>query len=637
MFEDYSARRSPQEELRQQLDQERVFTQLATQIRQTQELPLILDNAVELVCTSLQADRAVLYQFEAPDATEPRPFQQQPKAPKALLNSTIAAPIICGHVAHEFRLNSTIPCILNLSEGAECFVGVKNYKEKYRKGTVQVVDDITTTYAAAPCLVQLLEQAQVRAKLVVPIVVGDGLWGLLIVHQCLGVRQWQDSETRFLRVIVELLAIAIHQTNLYQQLTQQAQTLEQQVVERTQELHDALNSSQSASLSKTEFLAAVSHELRTPLTVIIGMATTLLRLPNHTNQERRISIEKQQNYLEIIRNSGSHLLGLINDILDLSQVEAGRAVLECCEFSLVQVLTECVRVLTDKAQQRAIKLQVDFQFEKHSGVLINQDDRFIADSRRIQQIVLNLLGNAIKFTPEEGTVTLRVWKENNQAFIQVEDTGIGIPNHQFPLLFKKFQQLDPTYHRQYEGSGLGLALSKQLVELHGGGIEVESTVNVGSIFTVRIPAQSITSQNPALLTPTNAIPSPTSLAIARIMLVENHEPTATVISNLLITAGHQVIWMMDGLTALRQVELIKPTIALVNAHLNGISISEIVHQLRHNPQTQRVKIVILVDENHSHQCDRWLAEGVHACLIQPSNHPEELLNTVAALIAEMRS
>jgi two-component system sensor histidine kinase/response regulator len=206
------------------------------------------------------------------------------------------------------------------------------------------------------------------------------------------------------------------------------------------------------------------------------MSSTLLRWPLGELTQR------QRDYLQKIHDSGEHLLELINDILDLSQIEAGKTVLDITEFSLTDTAHSSVDSLLKKAASEQVNLQLDLQIDPRR-------DLFTADAERVEQILWNLLTNAIKFTPEGGTVTLRVWVEDNTAIFQVEDTGIGIPQEKLPLLFEKFQQLDTPYHRRYEGSGLGLALTKQLVELHRGRIEVESTVAIGSIFTVWIPAQ----------------------------------------------------------------------------------------------------------------------------------------------------
>lgn len=617
-----------------QAQQDRVFNEVATQIRQTQELSLVLKTAIQQVRLFLQVDRVIIYQFETAFETLDEMATHQPQPTHMNL--------VCGRITYEDRANSAIPQILNLSEGVQCFIGVPDYRERYRKGAIQAVDDIRITYAEAPCLVNLLEWAHVQAKLVVPIVLQEELWGLLIVHQCSTPRHWLDGEIQFLRCVAELLAIAIYQNQLYSRLQLQAQTLEQRVVERTQELDDAMNAAQSASLAKTEFLATVSHELRTPLTAIIGMSTTLLRVYADARREKLLSLEKQQEYLTIIRNSGEHLLELINDIIDLSQVEAGRTILDVQEFPLFQVAHECVRMLRDKAQQNHIKLELDLQLKLPSAQFEQprtehptiDSDRFTADPRRVKQILLNLLSNAIKFTPQGGQVTLRIWVEPEGAIIQVEDTGIGIPDDQFPLLFKKFQQLDQAYHRQYEGTGLGLALTKQLVELHGGRIDVDSTVDLGSTFTVRLPRQPLK----ACLLPNFNLPptpSPPYQTARRIVLVENHEFTANLICDLLAVAGYQVIWMIDGMTALQQIAVIKPEAVLVGTQLTGMSFAEVLQRLRQNPATHAIKILLLLKPTDA-QSDRGFVEAANAYLTLPINRPEELLDKIRGLITPQK-
>ncbi|MDX2228806.1 MAG: ATP-binding protein [Leptolyngbyaceae cyanobacterium bins.349] len=606
-----------------QPEQDTVINKVATQIRQTQELSLILQTAVQQIRTFLQVERVVIYQFESVIP-----------AGESLQTGASGVSVVCGRVTYEDRANATIPRVLNLSEGMQCFIGMPDYQEKYRKGTIQVIEDVQVAYANTPCLVDFLAWAHIRSKLVVPIVFQEELWGLLIAHQCSNTRHWQESEVRFLRCMADLLAIAIYQTQLYSQLQRQAQTLEQRVIERTQELYDAVDAAQSANISKTEFLATVSHELRTPLTAIIGMSTTLLRLPTDARREQLLPLEKQQEYLKIIRNSGEHLLELINDIIDLSQVEAGRAILDVQQFSLAQIGQDSIRMLRDKAQHNQIKLELKLQLDEPGaqGTQTNQvdRDRFAADPRRVKQILLNLLSNAIKFTPPGGQVTLRIWVEAGHAVFQIEDTGIGIPKHQFPLLFKKFQQLDRSYDRQYEGTGLGLALTKQLVELHGGRIDVDSVVERGSTFTVWLPAQPLKSR---ILSEANQSVNPSLLPVppsVRVVLIENQETTANLICDLLTVAGHQVIWMVDGMTALHQIEIIKPEVALIGSQLMSLSPAEILQQLRQNPSTQRVKVLLL--SQNDQDSDRWLAAGADACLTMPLQRPEELLGKVQELI-----
>ncbi|MGH1397475.1 MAG: GAF domain-containing sensor histidine kinase [Trichormus sp.] len=453
--------------LKKQISQERLLNEVTTQIRKSLDLSVIMTTAIAQVREFLQLDRLVIYKF---DGSRVNNYNSR-RSPIADLQQ------YGGCIVYEARATDTIPSILDYQEKS-CFARTSPCWEKYRQGFTLVVDDVEKTYALEECLLNFLRQSQVRAKLAAPIMFEDKLWGLLIAHQCYNPHQWTESEKSLLTSIAEQLAIAIHQSELMRSLTQEKQTLEQRVIERTMALHDALMAAEAASRLRNEFLATISHELLTPLTYVIGMSSTLLRWPLGELSQR------QRDYLQTIHDSGEHLLEMINDILDLSQIEAGKAALNIAEFSLVNLAENTIEALLDKAQTEQLSLKLDLQIDPRR-------DRFTADIVRVQQILWNLLTNAIKFTPEGGSVTLRLWVEDDTAIFQIEDTGIGIPENQLPLLFEKFQQLDTPYRRRYEGTGLGLALTKQLVELHRGRIEVESTVGIGSIFTVWIPSQSM--------------------------------------------------------------------------------------------------------------------------------------------------
>ncbi|MBW4541427.1 MAG: GAF domain-containing protein [Myxacorys chilensis ATA2-1-KO14] len=458
--------------LQQQVEQERLLHKVTSLIRQSLELPVILETAVQQVRQFLNADRLIIYQLDI-------------SAPSCLLSSE---PQIPAHetipkldgITYESRRSDTVPSVLHLvkDDGDQ----TQHLWSTHRKDlTWAIVDGQISSQTQQ--LLKLSPQAQVRAELVTPIVVQDNLWGLLIAHQCFTARDWQENEKAFLHQIAEHLAIAIHQSNLYSKLHAQTLTLEQKVFERTQALCDTLIAAQSASRAKSEFLATMSHELRSPLTTIIGMAATLLRCQEQA-QQSGLPLSKQQEYLHTIQSRGEHLLSLINNILDLSEVEAGKMALEIEEFSLTQIARHVVEALQARADLKHVKLDLKIQPDQ-------VDVQFRADPQRVQQILINLLTNAIKFTPEQGRVTLRTYVHDNIAILQVEDSGIGISEEQRSLLFQTFQQLDHSYDRQYEGAGLGLALTKQLVELHGGSIEVTSTVGVGSTFTVHLPEQRL--------------------------------------------------------------------------------------------------------------------------------------------------
>jgi signal transduction histidine kinase len=231
---------------------------------------------------------------------------------------------------------------------------------------------------------------------------------------------------------------------------------------------------EAANRHKSEFLANMSHELRTPLNAIIGFSEVL--------QERMFGElnDKQAEYIQDIIGSGRHLLSLINDILDLSKVEAGRMDLELTLFNLPAALENALTLMKERASrhQIALELEVDGRLGEVAG-----------DERKVKQILLNLLSNAVKFTPEGGRVELRAALADGAVDISVHDTGIGIAPEDQEAIFEEFRQVGGADARQREGTGLGLTLTKRFVELHGGRIWLESEVGKGSTFTFTLPVR----------------------------------------------------------------------------------------------------------------------------------------------------
>ncbi|NJR66004.1 MAG: response regulator [Leptolyngbyaceae cyanobacterium CRU_2_3] len=406
----------------------------------------------------------------------------------------------------------------------------------------------------------------------------DGQLGGYHKLEALTPQELSPESTR-MALLQQLEQMRISQAQLYTELQQQKQTLEQQVAERTQALQDMVLAAQSANRAKSGFLASISHEFRTPLTCIIGMSATLQRWSTEVLSDR------QQNFLQVIHDSGEHLLSMINDILDLSQAEAGKAVLNPKTFLLSRLAQETLSAMSQQADAAKVDLSLDLQIDP-------QGDRFIADSRRVRQILVNLLGNAIKFTPQGGKIILRVSSQKNLAIFQVEDTGIGIPALHIPSLFQKFQQLDIGYHRQYGGTGLGLALTKQLVDLHDGVIEVVSTEGVGTTFTVSIPMQRL--MQPKSLSTTDDLVLPP--AQGRVLLIEHHEETANLICDVLTAAGYQLVWILEGSTAVHQIEAFQPLAVIANTQMPDIDGDRLIRLLRQNPTTQHLKIIVLIPE-----------------------------------------
>jgi PAS domain S-box-containing protein len=245
----------------------------------------------------------------------------------------------------------------------------------------------------------------------------------------------------------------------------------------SEELRTALFAASEANKAKSEFLASMSHELRTPLNAIIGFSDLMLNqlmgpLGNPLYLE----------YIGDIHRSGLQLLGLIDDLLDLSRIDAGRANLVEQNVSLRHVITEACRLVDLQAKQSGISLV---------NSLPSDLPLVFGDERRIMQIVLNLLSNAVKFTEADGTVRIQVEQTAGELLLKVVDTGIGIAATDLPKVLERFGQIDSTLSRKHKGTGLGLPLVKQLIELHGGSISIESKVGVGTIVTISFPRERV--------------------------------------------------------------------------------------------------------------------------------------------------
>jgi signal transduction histidine kinase len=281
---------------------------------------------------------------------------------------------------------------------------------------------------------------------------GRGIGAIWVGRQSTG--EFSDKAIRLLKTFADQAAIAIENARLFQEIQDKSAQLE------------------IANKHKSDFLANMSHELRTPLNAIIGFSEVLVdKMFGELN-------EKQLDYLKDIHDSGKHLLSLINDILDLSKIEAGRMDLEVSSFHLPTAIANAMTLVRERAQRHGIQLGVEV--DARLG-------EFNADERKFKQIMLNLLSNAVKFTPDGGRVDVSAKLDTTKVEIAVKDTGIGIAPEDHAAVFEEFKQVGRDYTRKAEGTGLGLALTKRFVELHGGGISLASAPGKGSTFTVTLP------------------------------------------------------------------------------------------------------------------------------------------------------
>ncbi|MFE4106981.1 PAS domain-containing hybrid sensor histidine kinase/response regulator [Almyronema epifaneia] len=393
-----------------------------------------------------------------------------------------------------------------------------------------------------------------------------------------------------------------------------------------------------ASRLKSEFLASMSHELRTPLNSILGFSELLLR--------QRQGLDKRQvGHISLIRQSGQHLLHLINDILDLSKVEAGKVELDLAKVSIQELCRQCLEMIQPRAERKRLSLSLELDY---------QLDQVVIDERRVRQIVINLLSNAVKFTPEKGKVKLAVQLAYGNQLLQdmrpdespvnlstpylciaVSDTGIGITEEKKHLLFQPFQQIDASLTRRHEGTGLGLALTKRLAELHGGTVSFESKLGEGSTFRVWLPLNELRSSlRPTSPQPPTAkdLPASYQTAIAeslsqsdqsRVLVVEDQPYNQSLIAELLEIEGYTVDIIADGQTMLETIRspLISvrslPLAVLMDIQLPNVDGFELIRQLKAHQLWQSVPVIAVTAMAMTGDRDRCLAAGADAYLSKP--------------------
>ncbi|AFZ02491.1 PAS domain S-box protein [Calothrix sp. PCC 6303] len=369
-----------------------------------------------------------------------------------------------------------------------------------------------------------------------------------------------------------------------------------------------------ATRLKDEFLANMSHELRTPLNAILGMTEGL------QDQVFGGLNDRQLKALKTVEKSSNHLLALINDILDVAKIEAGQIGLDCLATNITNLCHSSLAFIKQQAYNK--RIQLDLKIPPHLPDIS-------IDERRIRQVLINLLNNAVKFTPDGGQITLQVdyiqqqintvsdrYSEGDTLEISVIDTGIGIAPEDINKLFQPFVQIDSSLNRRYEGTGLGLALVKQLVELHGGQVHLTSEVGVGSCFRVILPA------NPTAIAPSNTttqaeMQESDRISLPVILLVEDNEANISTITSYLTAKGYQIFVANDGQMALDLLQDVDPDLILMDIQMPGMDGIEAIQQIRQQPNFQKTPIIALTALAMMGDRDRCLAAGADEYLTKP--------------------
>ena len=416
--------------------------------------------------------------------------------------------------------------------------------------TVQILDapsdpEYTMTRA--------IELGGFRTMLGVPMLEGERVIGVIVL--------WRETVDRFDERTVGLVTTFAAQGAIAIQNVQTARELE------------------IASGHKSAFLASMSHELRTPLNAVIGFSDVLLEGLFGTLNER------QEEYVRDIRDSGRHLLELINEILDLSKVEAGRMELEPAVLSLPELLAHGIALVRERAARSSLTVSLDVASDV--GVVW-------ADETKLKQVVVNLLSNAVKFTPAGGSVSLAARTEGDEVLVTVSDTGVGIAPEDQARIFEAFQRGDRRV--SVEGTGLGLTLSRRFVELHGGRMWVESSLGSGSTFGFAIPVGRSVHTG------------------ADVLLIEDDRRSADLFQLYLEGAGYRVSVARDGTDGLGLARSLRPRVVVLDLLLPGLDGWDLLGRLKADPATADVPVVVvsMLDER-----SRGLALGAAEYLVKP--------------------
>jgi signal transduction histidine kinase len=555
-------------QVQQQAQREQLLNKINRALSSSLDPETILQEIVTRTGEGFQVDRVVLYEISN-----------------------------CIKARNEWRSQPSIPSMLELRLPLTAWPDINDPNGTYAQRQPFHVPN----YCQLPPTAGRQLEAQVyqtRSILAVPICIQGELFGSIALHTTLSERVFMPEEIQLLQRIADQAAVALYNAQSYE-------NLEQLVQDRTQALEKEKIISEAANRAKSEFLTTMSHELRTPLNAILGLSQVLQQgLFGDLNP-------KQAEYVAHIHSSGDHLLCLINDILDLAKIEAGRETLAPTLISVAELCESSLALVREQAYANGLEL---------TSAIAPAAQQVWADERRLRQMLLNLLSNAVKFTPT-GRVSLNVDQHDTHISFAVIDTGIGIAPEKLSLLFQPFSQLDSQLNRQYPGSGLGLVLTRNLARLHGGDVTVTSQLGKGSEFTLILPnppRHKLASCGLSARSPIAPAMLKPQVSSGRILIVEDDPYSALLIRDYLHAVGHQVYHLEDGYQFIQTVRQFRPNLILLDMQLaDKLTGLDLLKQLQQQPELRTIPTAIVTAMAMVGDRETFLEAGASDYLSKP--------------------
>ncbi|MTJ09837.1 GAF domain-containing protein [Anabaena sp. UHCC 0204] len=537
--------------LQKELNKALLLKNLTDQIRETLNPDEILQTAVQQISQAFGVNRCLIHSY----MTEP------------VVNVPLVAEYISGNYESIFKLHVTIPAIGN------------PHIEQLLKQETAIASDNVYADPLLESAESICRQINLKSMLSVATFYQGKPNGLIGLHQCDRYRHWTEEEVEMMEAVAAQLGIAIVQA----QLLEQEKTRRQELSNQNADLVHAKQEAEAANKAKGEFLANMSHEIRTPMNAVLGFTELLAST---------ITDNPAKEYIEAISSSGKILLALINDILDLSKIEAGKLQIHFEPVDLRLLLQDIKIVFSQTANSKGIKLETEI--DHHLPTIIQIDEV------RLRQILLNIVGNAIKFT-DQGYVKIIVNLCNQNIYdrettcleITVEDTGIGIAPSDQEKIFRAFTQSNSQSNRKYGGTGLGLTITQRLVQMMAGTIELQSQLGKGSKFILRFSQLAIS--NPLTITKStiredeNLDQFPSLI----ILVADDVQSNLDLIGSYFADTSHQLIFAHDGYQAIQLAQIYNPDLILLDLRMPKMDGRETSQFLKNNQQLQNIPIIVL--------------------------------------------